>query len=99
MIMAIDPLHCLGAILMTGGAMKPGEEPAWKKSMLGIATGFGIAVITGVSSGFLASYVSLNEHAVKINAIMDRVSEDRALVREELREVRARLRDLEKVRR
>lgn len=93
--MAIEPLHCLGAILMTGSTMKPGEEPIWKKSLLGIATGFGIAVLAGLSSGFLASYVSLNEHSVKINAIMDRVSEDRALVREELREVRARLRDLE----
>jgi hypothetical protein len=97
--MPIEPLHCLGAILMTERTMRKDEEPIWKKSLLGIMTGFGIAAVSGMASGFIASYVSLNEHSVKIDAIMERVSEDRALVREELREVRARLRDIEARRR
>lgn len=96
--MAFDPLSCLGGVFMVGMTRRGDSDqthPFWLRSIAGIATALLVATVSGVASGFVSAQVVLREHAVKIEKLEERQVEDRVMLRDSVRDVSNRLRDVE----
>lgn len=84
---------------MAGITRKTDDEnppPTWIRMIAGTATAAIVGMAGGGTGGYVASQIMLERHSVKIEEIEKRSAEHRADDKEEFREVKLRLRDVEK---
>lgn len=96
--MALDPLHCLGAMVFAGMTTRrtdDNSQPAFRRWILGVASGVVVGLVGGMAGGYLGSAIALAQHEVKLEQLKERQAEDRSERRVEIRALSDRLRDLE----